>query len=312
MPQYVEKPIIDTISVNILSDLESAFIDWQAKLNGKIIDQPGFISLEFLSPSSKQKEWLIVQRFSSSELAEAWRGSLANKKLIEELKGFAVEGKIQQLTADESHFREGVTEVIVAEIHPEKAKTYRDWSAKIHQVEGKFPGFRGVYVQSPAEKKGKNWITLLQFDTMENLDHWLESSERQELIHEAKDFITSMETHRIMSPYAGWFANIAKVGEVPPVWKQTMLVLLTLFPIVMLEINYLSPFTSNLHISLATFIGNAISVSLVSFPMMPLAIWLLGWWLSPKNKNPLKSTLLGTLLLLVLYLIEIFLFWKFF
>ena len=89
-----------------------------------------------------------------------------------------------------------------------------------------------------------------------------------------------------------------------------MIVLLVLFPIVMLEIKFLSPLTSGLNPSLATFIGNAISVSLVSWPMIPIAIWFLEWWLSPQEDKRLQATLVGTGVVLLLYLLEIALLWR--
>jgi antibiotic biosynthesis monooxygenase (ABM) superfamily enzyme len=114
----------------------------------------------------------------------------------------------------------------------------------------------------------------------------------------------------MITPYAGWFSPIAKTGEIPAVWKQTMIVLLILFPIVMLELKYLSPWTSNLNPSLSTFIGNAISVSLIAWPMMPIAILFLGWWLSPKGFDIRRATIIGTCLLILLYLVEIAIFWN--
>ncbi len=204
-----------------------------------------------------------------------------------------------------------VTEVIVTQVSPDKEEAFQKWAAKIHHAEAKFPGFRGVYVQSPRQSKGHSWITLLQFDSTANLDRWLDSSERQEVLKESSDFITSLESHRMVSPYAGWFASIAQTGEIPSVWKQTMIVLLVLFPIVMFELKYLMPWIEGLNSSVGTFIGNAISVTLISFPMMPIAIVFLGWWLAPAGKNRLQKTILGTIMVLGLYLIEIVLFWRF-
>lgn len=96
-----------------------------------------------------------------------------------------------------------------------------------------------------------------------------------------------------------------------PVWKQMMIVLLMLFPIVMLELIFLSPYLSTLHFSLATFIGNAISVALLSWPFMSIAIYCLNWWLTPINMTTGKS-IAGALLVIGLYVIEVVFFWYFF
>ncbi len=64
-------------------------------------------------------------------------------------------------------------------------------------------------------------------------------------------------------------------------WKQSMIVILMLFPIVMLEIRFLSPLLRGLRTSPSTFIGNVISVALLTWPFMPLAIAAMKWWLLP-------------------------------
>lgn len=204
-----------------------------------------------------------------------------------------------------------MTEVIITKIDPQKASAYREFCAKIHQLEAKFEGFRGVYIQSPAARGGNHWITLLQFNTPENLDRWLNSKEREAILKEASPMISSLESHRIASPYAGWFYSIAKTEEVPPAWKQAMVVLLSIFPIVMLESKYLFPLTASWESATATFFANMISVSLLTFPVMPLAIRSLDWWLSPKKGTKFKTNILGAAFVLLLYLLEIALFWHF-
>jgi antibiotic biosynthesis monooxygenase (ABM) superfamily enzyme len=296
--------------MEVLPGNDISFADWQAKLNSNLASFPGFTSLEFLTPTSLRKEWLAVQRFADSESAELWRQSEHFQSLLAELKSLGIHQELEEST--DANLQQGVTEVIIAQVNPQDLSGYKEWTGKIHRAEAKFPGFRGVYVQSPdSQKGGRHWITLLQFDTMANLDAWLQSEERQRLLNEVDPMISSLESHRVVSPYAGWFASLAQTGELPPVWKQTMIVLLVLFPIVMLELKYLSPLLVSLNPSLATFIGNAVSVTLIAFPMMPIAIWFLGWWLTPsKAKQWFKLSLLGTLLVLGLYLIEIALFWN--
>lgn len=284
------------------------FVNWQAKLNAAIVKHPGFVSLEILSPIyPEQPEWLLVQRFCTAKNAKDWHQAEVHKDLIHELHLYAPDNdKIKETFSSISDTPGGITEVFITQVSHKNEKAYREWVAKIHYAEAKFPGFRGVYLQSPAQTGGVNWITLLRFDTPENLDKWLCSPERKKVLEEAKPLISSLETHRMISPYAGWFSSIAKPG-LPPLWKQTMIVLLVLFPIVMLELKYLSLLTAGLNLSLATFIGNAISVTLISWPMMPTAIFFLRWWLMSQR---LLATLVGTFIIILLYLIEIAIFWK--
>jgi uncharacterized protein len=315
MPDSAKKMTVMTLKAVIPPPLKNAFIDWQTQLHAKIAAFSGFVSLEILSPSQTgHHEWMIVQRFSASDSLFQWRHSKEFQILLEELKQVLKNDHSLEIEeAHAAHEQKETTEVFVAQVAPGMENLYHEWIAKIHQVEAKFPGFRGIYVESPMEGKGRNWITLLQFDHPDNLDRWLNSKERAEMLRESHFFLTALESHRILSSYSGWFASLAKKGEIPPVWKQTMLVLLVLFPIVMFEIKYLPQFTTHLNPALANFIGNAISVTLIAWPMMPLVIKALNWWLSPKENKIKASTLslLGTSLICLLYLFEIVLFWNF-
>lgn len=308
MPQYTEKPVLSTILLAPDVAKLQQFIVWQASFNERIVEAPGFISIEFLNHEKDEKA-SVVQRFTTNESSKAWHTSEAYLRLIKELDTFAT--GIEITNEEEISHTDGVTEIIVTQVLPKNAAAFRIWNAKIHQEEGKFKGFRGVYLQSPTTQKGTTWITMLQFDNLENLDKWLLSTIRKKLLNEASSFIDTIESHRVISSYAGWFANIAKVAEVPPVWKQSMVVLLVLFPVVMLELRYLLPLLQPLNRTLSTFIANTISVALLSFPMMPIAITLLKWWLYPQKAASLAITLFGTLVLFLLYSLEIYLLWDF-
>lgn len=304
-----------TTEISIKPESANDFSNWQALFNATITQFPGFVSLEILSPiASSSSAWLVVQRFQTAEQLINWQKSPGRKKLLEALDPFLTgsrEDSIKECFSDASNPQGAVTEAIITYVLPENEKFYHAWIAKIHQAEAKFPGFKGVYTQTPNPRGGLHWITFLQFDSQENLDHWLNSPVRKELLDEAKELIHSLENQRVISPFAGWFSSLAKTGALPPVWKQTMIVLLILFPIVMVELKYLPLFIGGLNSSLRTFIGNAISVTLISWPFMPLAIKWLGWWLAPQPPNNFKATFLGTLLIFVFYFLEIIILWRF-
>lgn len=287
-------------TARVKEEAKKAFVDWQTRLNAEIAAFPGFVSLEILSFGDT---WTIIQRFSNEESYQAWKHSPQYIALFNELKALLKNEAFQEV--DKSPSKSIVTEVFVTKVNPEYEKDYRDWIAKIHQIEASFPGFRGMYVQSPTNDN-KNWITFLQFDTPENLDYWLTSKQRKEVLKEAKPFISSLESHRVYSPYAGWFGSLQqKGGVIPPVWKQTMVILLMLFPIVMMEMRYLNPLISGFSSSVGTFIGNAVSVTLLAWPLLPIAIWCLRWWLETRDQ---RINLLGLGLVLLLYTAEVLFF----
>lgn len=289
-----------------------AFAAWQAKLNKAISAFEGFVSLEIaFTEKVLGGEWIIIQRFASCEALERWRRSQERQELFDELNPWLVQGENafrEEGQSSENIFNEA-TQVFVTHVDPDRVSAYREWIGKMHEAESKFAGFRRTFVQPPQDLKRGSWITFLQFDTTEHLQQWLDSPIRHELLKEAKSFIRSLESHHVVSGFSGWFANRSNLEAPPAAWKQTMLVLLVLFPLVMLEIRYLSPWTKSLPIAIATFIGNAISVSLVSWPTIPIAIAFLGWWLRPHLFFS-KKNLLGLAIVCLLYLLEIAIFYS--
>jgi antibiotic biosynthesis monooxygenase (ABM) superfamily enzyme len=306
---HAEHDILFT-HLHIRSDAENAFAAWQAKLNGCIASFDDFVSLEILSsPDSLGTEWTIIQRFGSQDSLKKWHQSQERHALFEEATLYLDKGDPNAIKDDYQPLEKGlggVTEVFVTHVLPNQVAAYREWIGKMHQAESKFPGFRRTFVQPPKDEKEGSWITLLQFDTPEHLDQWLNSAERQAILKEGKSFIHSLESHHVVSGFSGWFAERSDLAQPPAAWKQTMLVLLVIFPIVMMEIKYLNPLTKQFSTSIATFIGNAISVALVSWPTIPIAIYFLGWWLKP-HKPFSSSNLLGIGIVCLLYLIEIIL-----
>ncbi len=197
-----------------------------------------------------------------------------------------------------------VTKIFVTKVDQAQVAEYKAWLDKIHKVESTFPGFQRVYVQAPIDNLQDTWITLLQFDTQKNLDSWLYSDVRKAFLSDAESIVSSLESHHVVAPFEGWFAKDAPHLSL---WKQTMLVLLVLFPIVMLELKYLNPLLANLPYSVGIFIGNVLSVSLITWPGLPLCLKFLDWWLKPNNRF---TNIAGTLFIIALYLVEIALFWK--
>lgn len=301
--------------IYLREECKEAFANWQAKLQPSLASQQGFISLEVIAPSVGigRTEWVIIQRFHSAAERSEWRMNPQRQELMEELRPLVREDRSPAIEEIETAAEKqgGVIEVFVTQVDRSNNEAYRSWLGEIQRRESAFPGFQGMYVQAPTEVKSRTWITLLQFDSVENLDRWLTSPQRREVLQAAEPLVLALESHRVISSFAGWFAKVAPQGAMPPVWKQTMMVLLVLFPIVMLEMKFLVPWLKELNPSLSTFIGNAISVSLVSWPLMPLAINALRWWLQPPRSRAPALNIAGIAAVCSLYLIEIAFFWLF-
>lgn len=293
---------------------EEAFSAWQAKHDIVIAAFPGYISSDMVPPPGGNGPWTIILNFETEAELKNWQESAERGKILGELVPLLEGGNFGESVkigeSGESPNAE-VTEVIFSKVKPGKAEQYRAWTGRIQAAQAKYPGYRGMYLQPPPHGvDGGHWTSILRFDSALHLEGWMNAPERKALIAETKEFIESEELMRLATAFPGWVPIDPMTGEGPPNWKTAMLVLLGLFPIVMLELKYLSPVLAGLglHASFATFIGNAISVALTSFYTMPWSVGWFGWWLFPKG-NTAEITFRGVMIIFLLYAIEVAALW---
>jgi len=153
---------------------------------------------------------------------------------------------------------------------------------------------------------------MLRYDTQEHLEAWLAAPERMKLLREAEVFVEDLELMRPATSFPGWVPIDPDTGKGPPNWKAALLVLLGLFPIVMLEMRFLSPLLDDLHLnhSVATFFSNFLTVFLTGCVTMPVFVRAFHWWLFVKGDAAAWTTVKGVLLLSVLFVAEIVLCWS--
>jgi antibiotic biosynthesis monooxygenase (ABM) superfamily enzyme len=143
------------------------------------------------------------------------------------------------------------------------------------------------------------------------LDRWLQSPERKSLLKEADDLIEGFEAQRVDTSFPGWVPADPATGRPPNPWKTATLVLLVLFPVIMLELRFLNPLlrAAQFPPALGTFTGNAISVALTTWPLMPLAIRGFRAWLFPQGYDRRLVAAMPAMLILA-YAVELFVFWR--
>lgn len=292
---------------------ESQFSQWASRLQ-KAALAANAISCEVWPPTPPdQEEWVAVMRFPTVDALRDWRVSNVNRKLIGEA-GLLVEGgRLTELAggaATEFYVQNSATEVIVTELKPGKENEYREWANRIDKLESSFPGFRGSYMQPPASGETA-WTTLLRFDTNEKLDAWLQSPARASLLKEAENLVDRVVAHRVDTSFPGWVPADPATGKSPNIWKTATLVLLALFPVVMLELRFLNPIlrAAGFPPALLVFTGNAISVALTTWPLMPLAILAFRPWLFPEGR-PRGLVTAMPFILIGCYAVEVLVLWR--
>jgi antibiotic biosynthesis monooxygenase (ABM) superfamily enzyme len=307
-------PAVLIFSAKLRPGEGQAFAAWQARHNTVLGKFPGFTGSDVIPPSQPEStEWTIVLNFRSQDDLTAWQRSMQRAEIVREAIPLFEDGTFGEVAQPDRPGEQpgsNVTEVVLSKIRSGMDDTYREWAVRIQAAQARYPGYRGMYLQPPAEKDGL-WTTIIRFDTAEHLEAWMEAPERAELLTESQAFIEHEQLMRLATSFPGWVPINPLTGRGPPNWKTAMLVVLGLFPIVMLEMRFLSPILASLglHASLATFISNSISVAGTTFLTMPLFIRCFGWWLFTEKGTPGWATPAGLGLLAVLFAIEVGAFW---
>ncbi len=291
-------------TIRVRNGEEGRFAHWLTRLNGKMAGFQGYVSSVVIPPAPPvQADWVLVQRFQKIDQLRAWLDSDERRSLMQESTSLLVdEGttNVFEGANTEPSPHEMVTEIITVKVEPGKEAAYHEWVDRIRQMEATFPGYRGLQVQPPISGLQDHWVSMLRFDSAEHMNAWLESDVRRDALREIEPFIERSE-RQVATSFSGWFTFADAPGQAPPNWKQSMIVLLTLYPIVMLELIFLYPTTSQLGLAESTFIGNLITVAVTGFLLIPLAIKAFEWWLIPLPTGPRWVTPAGVALIVGLY-----------
>lgn len=267
---------------------------------------PGFWSGEIIAPARGDcPEWTLIQRFRTEADTKAWENS---DQCLSRIKAFPVDAsngpaKISRDLILENE-QGSVATAIVTDVRPGMEAAYAKWEVKIQNAQARFPGYRGSYLQLPSDPENHHWTTLLRFDSAESLDRWFVSEERARLLPEAEKFVKSTGYKRLSSSFSGWVEEDAS-GESPANWKIALLVLLGLFPVVILDINFLSPHFSGMVPALAHMISMVLSVTWVTYGAMPLFNRTFRWWLLPSKEDYVRQSALGLLIVVCLLSLEV-------
>jgi len=292
---------------------EQEFRSWQARWQHELLQSPGARSFEVLPQARDRDENVGVANFDTVDALGAWRDGATNRALIEEAREHVEGGVIMQLAdkaATEHYAQAGATEVIITRVKSGKEEAYRAFADRIQRTQQTFPGYIGSFVQPPQHNE-TGWTTVLRFQTVRDLNHWLNSPERKALLKESEDLIEGFAAQRVDTSFPGWVPADPATGKPPNRWKTSGLILLVLFPVIMLELRFLNPVlrAANFPPALGTFTGNAISVALTTWPLLPLAIRAFHAWLFPEGQ-PKWLVLASPGILLACYLVELAIFWR--
>jgi len=300
-------------------DRAEDFARWQGETSTVISTFPDFIEQRLMPPKPPlQVDWVILQRFKTMESARLWLGSAERQKRLEGATPLLVGRDDVHIVQDGANAARSapVSAVISTRVKPGKEAEYLRWEHKIAAAQSKAPGLQGYRFEPAVPGVQEDFVAILRFDTQENLTRWLESPERKGLVEEAAPLTEEFHTRTAHTGFEQWFRDSTSPDAPrPAVWKMDAIVLVLLYPIVFLwSVSFGFPvLTAKLHIPFAPalFLGNIFSVGLTGF-LVPWLANRLTWWLAPDAAKRTQMNLLGGGLMLAVYAVLVFVFWKFF
>ena len=148
------------------------------------------------------------------------------------------------------------------------------------QIAENFVGYCGTDVFPPSDETGGAWVVLIHFEDQPTLEQWLGSPERSRLIEEMRANVGGFELKTLQGGFGPWFAGLeSKSRNTPDAWKMALTVLLALFPTVMLLTIFVGPLLDPLGFSISMLIGNALSISILQWILIPRISRVLAPWL---------------------------------
>ncbi len=297
----VAAPVTIVVQLRVAPRAAQALTTWQQETGDVLDGAPGFVDQAVISPSPPlQVDWVLLYRFTEAETARTWLESDAWRRQLAAVQPL-VDGELDVSLVGEDAATP-VTVMIATHVVAGADAAYQEWVRRMDTAQAHFPGYLGYKLIPPVPGVQDDWVTLLRFDSEEHLRAWMDSPERQRLLDEAKAFTAGFRARAVRSGFDQWFP--AGAPALAPVWKQNMLVLLALYPVVYLFGVWVgTPLLGDrlgLPFWLALFIGNIVSI----IALNGLVPWLSGcfaWWLQPAGAATAWTNVRGFAVLVLLY-----------
>lgn len=288
-----------------------AFAKFQATISAAVAEQPGFIEQSVLPPDPPtQVDWVILQRFLTSDDAIAWLRSERRRALLAEIQPVLAGLDDVHLVRDVATgaLPSPVAAVITTRVRSGREEEYRAWEQRIAAAQARYPGFQGYRFEPPIPGVQENYVAVLRFESEETLQGWMDSPERHRLLEQAKALTDHVHARIVRSGFSQWFPDTPTQA---PAWKMNMLVLLLLYPVVFLFGLWVqTPVLMRgmgLPFWLALFIGNVASVLILNY-LVPWASTGFRWWLSPAPSRSRRNDWVGAGLIVGFYFVFLLVF----
>jgi antibiotic biosynthesis monooxygenase (ABM) superfamily enzyme len=266
------------VSRRVRAGAERDFEQWTNRLRSAAERFDGYLGSERQPPNAAHPgEWVIVYRFASVAELDAWLSSPERSALMDEGERLLAEPAREQRIVEPAAGAAAVTAVLSQRIRPDAEEAFHRVQARMLRAMEQFEGFLRSDHLPPVPGVQDNHVIVFSFASKADLDRWLESDKRRELLIDLAPLIEGERTLNVIGGFAGWFPV---PGLPQPVrWKQAFAVLLALFPTTLTLVFLQRSLVPDAPWVAALFVSNVLGVSTLTWLLMPLVTRWLGGWL---------------------------------
>lgn len=293
---------------------KSALATITANLDDTASNVPGFIASNLAVFNYHSLDWAVVLTFRSREMLSAFLESEKQQQFLSALKAQDFDYDDCPLIIEEGIKPPEGFAVIMHRVKKHQIEAFIDLEAESFvPAAKKYPGFvGGALIPSGVDREV--WWTILRYETADQLNAWLASTDRAEQLPRLRELLEEdFSTARGRSPFGAVVRLVGGAPQTSPEWKIVMLVVSVLFPTVIIMLRFLNPVLTDLHLQpgIIALVGQLIATAFVTSLWMPWMSKAFSWWIDPIDGRDLATSIKGAVAVVAIYAIEIAFFWVF-
>jgi uncharacterized protein len=175
-----------------------------------------------------------------------------------------------------------VTTTVTRRVKPGHEALYEQFLEAIIAAASRFPGHLGAEVYRPQRASVGEYRVVYRFDTAHHLRAWLDSPEHAAWLERAEPHVLGPLRRQVLVGLEGWFTLPTQPETPPPPrYKMAILTWVTIFPLITLLVVATAPLLGRLPLVARLAVTTGVTVSLMTWVVMPRVTRLLGRWLYP-------------------------------
>ena len=171
-----------------------------------------------------------------------------------------------------------VTVVVRHRVKKGREAAFEDWLRGISQAVLRFEGQQGYHVIRPTDAAMPEYVVMLRFDALANLEKWETSAVRREWLDRLEPLEYGAPVRERHTGMEVWF-NPPGGRPAAPRYKMLVVTILTVYPIITTLQLTLLPLIEDWPMPVRTLVTASIMVTTMTYVAMPFSTWLFSRWL---------------------------------